>query len=140
MSNKVIINSNHPINVNIGTEQETSLKKMIICVTQTSTSAPVLELLENNSSLSFNNINNIIRLSEGSYEFYYQTTEIDLFDKLFVDISNKGMGFKNIKIYNAIEKGGVVQFAFSSFLLNNGTLERSDSIIEKNIITIYINE
>jgi len=112
-----------------------TLKEMNISVTQVGTSAPTLTLINNNSSLNFDNIITTIRLSEGSYEFGYSTSDNDLFDKIFLEI--KGL-VSEVSLLNGIEKGNVIVFGIRSYDLNSNSFQ--DNIFNNNLLTIYVNE
>ncbi len=141
MQNSVTINSNEPICVNIGCEQpETGLKKMVIAISQISTADPSLTLLENNTSLDFDKIYEVSRISEGTYRLRYDSQDSSLFEKIYSDISASHFGFNRIFVLDSIAKNECIEVYINSYRVDNNIVNIADGILRKNIITIYVNE
>lgn len=119
----------------------TGLKKMIISITQLSTGAPSLILLENNTSINFSDIS-ATRQTAGRYAISFNTTDTSYVGKLFngpINIPTTG-AVSNV----SYEEGGIAKgqgLFWEIFTGNTGSsFSLSDNLLANSLFTIYVNE
>jgi len=123
---------------NSGEVSSPGAKKIIMGMTQLGTGAPTVTLLENTSSLDFDNVV-ITRFSEGQYRLSFPTTDATLFGKLFPNIGapKRDAGPSSIELENLTGKTGVID----AIIVTKDSLGLSnDNLLVSTVVTIYESE